>query len=212
METLGSGRRRGSPCRCPGRDRSALTLSPQFTPQDQPHAASSCAGSPGYPAGDSRTWTRVASSPQAEPPTPRRSRRCLRVCGVGGLWQDPHHAVDQGHCCRTAAGRRPETDLAQSGRVHSAATTSTAPEGPGPVRGRAHSTTWGWVWPGSAAQGRGAGCSSGPSLHFQATSFPLPFNAMETPKHSSLCCAKAGQRGRGGAGVRGSTRPRGQLP
>ena len=211
METVGSGRRRGSPCRCPGRDRSALTLSPQFTPQDQPHAASSCAGSPGYPAGDSRTWTRVASSPQAEPQTLCRSHLCLRVCGVGGLWQDPHHEVDQGHCCGMAAGRWPETDLAQSGRVYSAVTTSTAPEGPGCVRGRAHSTTWGWVWPGSAAQGRGAGCSSGPSLHFQATSFPLPFNAMETPKHSSLCCAKAGQRGRGGTGVRGSTRPRGQL-
>ena len=164
METLGSGRRRGSPCRCPGRDRSALTLSPQFTPQDQPHAASSCAGSPGYPAGDSRTWTRVASSPQAEPPTLCRSHLCLRVCGVGGLWQDPHHEVDQGHCCGMAAGRWPETDLAQSGRVYSAVTTSTAPEGPGCVRGRAHSTTWGWVWPGSAAQSQGTGCSSGPAL------------------------------------------------
>ena len=32
------------------------------------------------------------------------------------------------------------------------------------VRGCAHSTTWGWVWPGSAAQSRGAGCSSGPAL------------------------------------------------
>lgn len=74
-----------------------------------------CASSPGHPARGSRTWTRVASSPQAEPPTPRRSRQCLRVCGVGGLRQDPHHAVDQGHCCRTAAGRWPETDLAQSG-------------------------------------------------------------------------------------------------
>ena len=212
METLGSGRRRGSPCRCPGRDRSALTLSPQFTPQDQPHAASSCAGSPGYPAGDSRTWTRVASSPQAEPQTLCRSHLCLRVCGVGGLWQDPHHAVDQGHCCRTAAGRWPETDLAQSGRVHSAATTSTAPEGPGPVRA-VHTPP------------PGAGCGqevllrarapAAPlvllSLHLQATTFPLPSNTMETPKHSSLCCAKAGQRGRGGTGVRGSTRPRGQL-
>ena len=135
METLGSGRRRGSPCRCPRRDRSALTLSPQFTPQDQPHAASPCASRPGYPARDSRTWTRVASSPQAKPPTPRRSHLCLRVCGVGGLWQDPHHEVDQGHCCGMAAGRWPKTDLAQSGRVYSAVTTSTAPEGPGCVRG-----------------------------------------------------------------------------
>ena len=164
METVWSGRRRGSPCSCPGRVRSAPTLSPQFTPQDQPHASSPCAGSPGHPARDSRTCTRVASSPQAEPPTPCRSHHCLRVCGVGGPWQDPHHAVDQGHCCRTAAGRWPETDLAQSERVCSAATTSTAPEDPGRVRGCAHSTTWGWVWPVSAAQIRGAGCSSGPAL------------------------------------------------
>ena len=125
---------------------------------------------------DSRTWTRVASSPQAEPPTPRRSHHCLRVCGVGGPWQDPHHAVDQGHCCRAAAGRWPETDLTQSERVCSAATTSTTPEGPGQVRGRAHSTTWGWVWPVSAAQIRGAGCSSGralpsPPSHLLSSSF-----------------------------------------
>ena len=106
METLGSGRRRGSPCRCPGRDRSAPTLSPQFTPQDWPHAASPCASSPVHPARDSRTWTTVAS-PQAEPSTPCRSHHCLRVCGVGGLWQDPHHVVDQGHCCGTAAGDGP---------------------------------------------------------------------------------------------------------
>lgn len=80
---------------------------PSSPPQDRPHVASPCASSPGHPARGSRTWTRVASSPQAEPPTPRRSHHCLRVCGVGGLWQDSHHAVDQGHCCGMAAGDGP---------------------------------------------------------------------------------------------------------
>lgn len=209
METVRSGRRRGSPCRCPGKDRSAPTLSPQFTPQDQPHAASPCAGSAGHPARDSRTWTRVASSPQAEPPTPRRSHHCLMVCGVGGLWQDPRRAVDQGHCRRTAAGRWPETDLH---RARGSALLRPLPPLP---RVRAAHTP-----PPGAGCGQEVPLRSGApaaplvllSLHLQTTSFPLPFNAMETPKHSSLCCAKAGQRGRGWAGVRGSTRPRGQLP
>ena len=198
METLGSGRRRGSPCRCPGRDRSAPTLSPQFTPQDWPHAASPCASSPVHPARDSRTWTMVAS-PQAEPSTPCRSHHCLRVCGVGGLWQDPHHAVDQVRCCGMAAGRWPETDLAQSGRVYSTATTSTAREGPGRMRA-VHTP------PPGAGCGQEvplrAGALAAPlvllSLHLQAITFPLPFNVMETLKHSSLCCAKAGQSGRQG--------------
>ena len=150
--------------------RSAPTPSPQLTPQDRPHAASPCASSPGHPARGSRTWTRVASSPQAESPTPRRSRQCLRVCGVGGLRQDPHHAVDQGHCCRTAAGRWPETDLAQSGRVHSAATTSTAPEGPGPVRA-VHTPP------------PGAGCGQEVPLRAGAPAAPLvlPFTSKPPP-------------------------------
>lgn len=171
------------------RDRSAPTPSPQLTPQDRPHAASPCASRPGHPARGSCTWTRVAFSPQAEPPAPRRSHHCLRVCGVGGLWQDPHHAVDQGHCCGTAAGRWPETDLAQSGRVLSAATTSTAPEGPGHVRGRAHSTTWGWVWPGGAAQGQCASCSSGPALPLPPSQPPFLFPSTRWRLRSILLSA-----------------------
>ena len=177
METVGSGRR-GKPLQ--------VSWEGQVCPHPVPPAHPYRTGlmrHPPVPAvlvtqqGVSHTWTRVASSPQAEPPPPHRSHHCLRVCEMGGLWQDPHHVVDQGHCCGTAAGRWPETDLAESGRVHSAATTSTTPEGPSRVRGRAHSTTWGWVWPRSAAQGWGAGYSSGPAL-------PSP------PSHllsSSLC-------------------------
>lgn len=78
-------------------------------------------------------------------------------------------------------------------RVHSAAATSTAPEHPGHMRAAgAH--------PPSAKApkrpGRGASCSSGPALPPKPP--PSPFNVMETPKHSSLCCAKAGQRGEEG--------------
>lgn len=165
METVGSGRRRGKPLQVSWEGQ----VCPHPIPPAHPYRTGLMQHPPmpavlvtqqGVPT-PGQGWPPL---PKLSPPPPHRSHHCLRVCGVGGLWQDPHHAVDQGHCCGTAAGRWPEADLAQSGRVHSAMTTSTAPEGPGRVQGHAHSTTWGWVWPVSAAQIRGAGCSSGPAL------------------------------------------------
>lgn len=136
MEAVESGGgRRGSPRRSPGRVTSALTP-----------------GSPPGPAsrGTPLCWrslspSRVASSPQAEPQTPQRSHHGQRLCGVGGLCQDPRRAVSRGHCRGLAGGRRPETDLHRGGGsallgVHFL-----------PSRGsRAVHTppTWSWVAPG----------------------------------------------------------------